>query len=59
MIHDPGTLEQLQAIEKGTLRAPQDGMDDKADAFAFATVGRFAETETVVYDNSRRVRIGW
>ena len=40
MLHDFETLTQLLSIEKGTLRAPEGEMDDRADSFVLALVGR-------------------
>ncbi len=37
-IHDFGTLTQLMAVEKSTLRAPEGELDDRADSFALAVV---------------------
>jgi len=40
LIHDFGTMTQLQSIEGSTLKAPEGEHDDRADAFALAVVGR-------------------
>jgi hypothetical protein len=40
IIHDFETLTQLLSIEKATLRAPIGDMDDRADSYALAIVGR-------------------
>ena len=39
-LHSFVTLRQLESIEGSTLRAPETMMDDRADAFALAQVGR-------------------
>jgi hypothetical protein len=40
-IHDYETLTQLMSIEKGTLRAPEGEMDDRADSYVLALMGRY------------------
>jgi len=40
IIHDFATFDQLASIEGGTLRAPDDAPDDRADSFVLAEVAR-------------------
>lgn len=42
ILHNFGTLTQLQSIEGSTLRAPEGEHDDRADSYALAEVGRRA-----------------
>ena len=39
-LHSFATYQQIAGIEGSTLRAPEGQMDDRADAFALANVGR-------------------
>jgi hypothetical protein len=38
-IHDDDTVVQIKSIEKSTLRAPDNEMEDRADSYALAVVG--------------------
>jgi hypothetical protein len=40
IIHDFVTFDQLASIEGGTLRAPDEAPDDRADSFVIANVAR-------------------
>lgn len=47
LIHTRETLRQLSSIETATLNAPEGQMDDLADSFALAEVGRAAASVVV------------
>lgn len=47
ILHSFMTYTQLQSIEGATLRAPDNELDDRADAYALALVGRLKRHEKV------------
>lgn len=56
LLHDATTYQQLARIEGSTLRAPDDQADDRADAFALATMACIQASLGIVHLRQGKVK---